>query len=70
MKLLDPVVLLEPSPKEQLLKGQLGTIVEILDPGFFEVEFLVGEEYITVALAESSLMPLHLASSPVSHAAA
>ncbi len=51
VKLLDEVALLEDKPKERLVVGQVGTIIEILAPDVFEVEFLnsMGR---TVALTE------------------
>jgi hypothetical protein len=61
MKILDVVALLEPIPKQHLLRGQIGTVVEALDPGYVEVEFLVGDDYITSAVAEGRLMLLHYA---------
>ena len=62
MKLLDVVALLEPIPEQHLLRGQVGTVVEeLLDPGYVEVEFLVGDDYITLAVAEDHLIPLHYA---------
>ena len=39
MKVLDTVALLEDDPKNNLLRGQVGTIVEVLEEGIFEVEF-------------------------------
>lgn len=36
---LDVVALLEDKPVKGLLRGQVGTIVETLAPGVFEVEF-------------------------------
>jgi hypothetical protein len=38
-KLLDVVALLEDKPASHLVAGQVGTIVEVLSPGVFEVEF-------------------------------
>jgi hypothetical protein len=40
VKLLDVVALLEDKPAEGLVEGQVGTVVEVLAPGVFEVEFL------------------------------
>jgi hypothetical protein len=40
VKLLDVVALLGDKPEEGLVAGQVGTVVEILGPGVFEVEFL------------------------------
>lgn len=51
VKLLDVVALLDDKPAEHLLAGQVGTVVEILAPGVFEVEFLDANGR-TVALAE------------------
>lgn len=39
MKLLDVVALLEDLPEINLYRGQVGTIVEVYEPGIFEVEF-------------------------------
>ena len=39
MKVLDTVILLEDKPENNLLGGQVGTIVEVLAEGVFEVEF-------------------------------
>jgi Domain of unknown function (DUF4926) len=38
-KLLDVVALLEDVPSQRLVRGQVGTVVENLGPGVFEVEF-------------------------------
>ena len=51
LKLLDVVALLEDKPSERLVAGQVGTVVEVLDPGAVEVEFLDGEGH-TVAVVE------------------
>lgn len=40
VKLLDVVALLGDKPEEGLVAGQVGTVVEVLAPGVFEVEFL------------------------------
>ena len=40
VKLLDVVALLEDKPELGLLSGQVGTVVEVLAPNAFEVEFL------------------------------
>jgi len=39
-KLLDIVALLVDKPEEQLVTGQVGTVVELLAPDVYEVEFL------------------------------
>ena len=51
VKQLDVVALLEDHPAEGLAAGQVGTVVEVLAPGVFEVEFLDAEGR-TVALTE------------------
>jgi len=51
VKLLDVVALLDDKPSEGLAAGQVGTVVEVLAPGVFEVEFLDTEGR-TRALAE------------------
>ncbi len=60
MKLLDVVALINDIPEKALQRGQVGTIVEALAPGVFEVEFcdLEGRTYASVALPESHLMVL------------
>jgi hypothetical protein len=50
-KLLDVVALLEDRPAHQLACGQVGTIVEVLAPDVFEVEFC-DREGNTIGLTE------------------
>ncbi len=61
MRLLDVVALIDDVPEKTLRRGQVGTIVELLAPGVFEVEFcdLEGRTYASLALPESNLMVLH-----------
>lgn len=61
MKVLDVVALIDDVSEKGLLRGQVGTIVEILDSGIFEVEFcdLEGRTYASLALPETVLMMLH-----------
>jgi hypothetical protein len=40
LKLFDVVALLVDKPEEQLVTGQVGTVVELLAPDVYEVEFL------------------------------
>jgi Domain of unknown function (DUF4926) len=40
VKLLDVVALLVDRPEEGLVVGQVGTVVEVLAPDVYEVEFL------------------------------
>jgi hypothetical protein len=51
VKVLDVVALLEDKPEEKLVSGQVGRVIEILNPGFFEVEFLDSTGR-TITLAE------------------
>ena len=60
INLLDVVALTEDLPREKLLRGQVGTVVETLVPGVYEVEFCddEGRAFAMAALRESQLMPL------------
>jgi hypothetical protein len=60
-ELLDTVALLEDLPQRNLKKGEVGTIIEILAPDVFEVEFSDddGQTYAMFALREDQLMVLH-----------
>ena len=51
VKLLDVVALLVDKPEEGLVVGQVGTVVEVLAPDVYEVEFLDSKGE-TIALAE------------------
>ncbi len=61
MNLLDVVALTEDVAEDGLSRGQVGTIVEILASGVFEVEFadLEGKTYASLAIPEYKLMVLH-----------
>lgn len=61
IELLDTVALLEDLPQRNLQAGEVGTIVEILAPDVFEVEFSDddGQAYAMFALRENQLMVLH-----------
>ena len=39
LKILDVVAVLEDIPGQQLIAGQVGTLVEVLAEGVFQVEF-------------------------------
>ena len=39
MKLLDLIALIDDRPDKGLRRGEVGTIVELLAPGVYEVEF-------------------------------
>jgi Domain of unknown function (DUF4926) len=60
IELLSVVALLEDMPEKGLLRGQVGTVVEILAPGVFEVEFSddAGRTYAAVALRGDQMMLL------------
>ena len=51
VKTLDVVALLEDKPSAGLVAGQVGTVVEVLASGVFEVEFLDSDGR-TVAVCE------------------
>lgn len=61
MKLLDVVALTQNLPDLNLHKGQVGTIVEVYEPGVFEVEFvdLQGKTYALETLKINQVMQLH-----------
>ena len=63
-RLLDVVALTVDLPEHQLVRGQVGTIVETLGPDVFEVEFSDddGQAYAMVALRADQMMSLHFAS--------
>jgi hypothetical protein len=58
---LDVVALTIDLPDKGLLRGQVGTVVETLAPGVFEVEFSDdnGRTYAQLALKASQLLVLH-----------
>ncbi|MEI8013994.1 MAG: DUF4926 domain-containing protein [Nitrospira sp.] len=58
---LDVVALTEDIPDRGLLRGQVGTVVESLGPGVFEVEFADndGRTYAMLPLKSSQLLVLH-----------
>jgi Domain of unknown function (DUF4926) len=61
MKLLNVVALLQDLPELDLIRGQVGTIVEEYEPGVFEVEFCDGDgrAYAIETLFADMLMVLH-----------
>jgi hypothetical protein len=61
IQLLDVVALTADLPDKGLLRGQVGTVVENLAPGVFEVEFSddQGHAYAQLALRDSQLLVLH-----------
>lgn len=61
IELLDVVALIQDLAEKQLYKGQVGTVVEILAPGVYEVEFVdkEGQTYAMEALKEDQVLLLH-----------
>lgn len=61
IELLETVALMEDLPQRNLKSGEVGTVVEILAPDVFEVEFSDddGQTYAMFALRENQLMVLH-----------
>ena len=59
--LLDTAALMDDLPDKGLQRGQVGTVVELLAPGAFEVEFSDndGRAYTMVALRADQLLVLH-----------
>jgi Domain of unknown function (DUF4926) len=51
LKLLDVVALLVDKPEQRLVTGQVGTVVEVLSPDVYEVEFLDSKGH-TIAVTE------------------
>jgi hypothetical protein len=61
VKLLDAVALLEDVPAERLRRGEVGTVVEVLAPEVYEVEFSddEGRTYAMLPLRRGQFMVLH-----------
>jgi hypothetical protein len=61
LELLSVVALIEEMPAHGLLRGQVGTIVERLAPGIYEVEFSddAGNTYALIPVPVARLMQLH-----------
>lgn len=60
-RLLDVVALVEDLPERGLRRGEVGSVVEVLAPDVFEVEFSDnrGRTYASLALRSDQLMVLH-----------
>lgn len=58
---LDVVALIEDLPEHELKQGQMGTIVHLLAPGAFEVEFVDdrGKTYAMLTLNSEHLRLVH-----------
>ena len=63
IQLLDVVALAQDMPQARLVRGQVGTVVEELAPGVFEVEFCDndGRAYALGTIGEDCLIALHYA---------
>jgi hypothetical protein len=61
LKLLDIIALTEDLPQNNLQRGQVGTIVEILAPNIYEIDFSDnnGQTYALLPLHHSQLLKLH-----------
>jgi len=61
VKLLDVVALIDDLPENNLSRGQVGTVVEVLAPGVFLVEFSdnKGRTYAMLPVRAEQLMVLH-----------
>ena len=61
ISLLDVVALTLDLPDQGLRRGQVGTVVEVLSPEVYEVEFSdnLGRTYAMVALKADQVMVLH-----------
>lgn len=61
IKLLDVVALTEDLPEDGVIRRQVGTVVELLAPNVFEVEFSdhEGRTYAMLSLQANQLMVLY-----------
>jgi len=61
IRLLDVVALTVDRPEKGLVRGQVGTVVEVLSRGAYEIEFSDddGRTYAQSALPAEQLMVLH-----------
>lgn len=66
IRLLDVVALTEDVPDRKLRRGQVGTVVELLAPNVFEVEFSDddGRAYCELALESNQLLVLKYQQQP------
>jgi hypothetical protein len=71
IELLSTVALIEDVPPRGLRRGEVGTVVEVLAPGVYEVEFCneEGETYAEFALHRDQLILLHNQGKPLTLAA-
>lgn len=66
VELLDTVALTDDLPERELKRGQVGTVVEVLAPDVFEVEFAdnEGRTYAELAVKAEQLLVLHYQPEP------
>ena len=69
LELLSEVAVLQDLPEHGLIRGQVGTVVEVLSPSVAEVEFCddQGHTYAMAALKSEELIRLH--HHPLAHVA-
>jgi len=62
INLMDVVAVTDDLPEHGLVRGQVGTVVEVLAPGVYDVEFSddTGKTYAMVTFHREQLMLLHL----------
>jgi hypothetical protein len=67
LKLLETVALLQDIPSRKLKTGEVGTVVEILAPDVYEVEFCDddGQTYAELALRAGQIIALHNQGDPL-----
>jgi hypothetical protein len=67
IKILDVVALTKDLPERGLRRGQVGTVVELLAPDVFEVEFSdnEGQTYASLSLHTNQFMVLYYQSTNV-----
>jgi len=67
IKELDSVVLLKDFPSHHLKRGDVGTVVEILDKHTFEIEFIdeKGQTSALLPLSDTDIIRLNLKLNPV-----
>ncbi len=66
VKLLDVIAVVDDLPDQGLRRGQVGTVVELLAPGIYEVEFCddEGRTYAQASIQRNQLMVLRYEPQP------
>lgn len=67
IQILDTVAILDDIPKRKLKRGEVGTVVELLAPDVYEVEFSddEGQTYAELALRADQIVILHNRGEPL-----